>query len=139
MMRFSKAIPKLIGTMYIFILFKNILQMLLGYIFSENTDIKFYKIYNISKTVYGLDFILLLVLTYECFLFVLIYFFIFSILYLITVKYGNALWIHTVYWMGIYTITVLVTGSEFNIYFYMIMAFSGILNWWLFKKWIQVK
>ncbi|MFZ4930607.1 hypothetical protein [Chryseobacterium sp. Mn2064] len=136
-MKFSKAIPKLIGTMYIFIFFKNILQLLFGYLFSENTDIKFYKIYAISKTPYGLDFILLLVLTYECLLFALIYFCVFSILYFITVKYGNTLWIHIVYFMSIYSVIVLATHTEFDIYFSLIMIISGILNWWLFKKWIK--
>ncbi len=50
-MKILNNLLKLVAIMYIFILFKNILQLIFGYLFSTETDIKFYKIYNIQRTV----------------------------------------------------------------------------------------
>lgn len=136
-MKTLNNLPKLIAIMYIFILLKNILQLILGYLFSTETDIKFYKIYNIQKSVYTLDFAIFLMLTYEFFLFALIYLLIFLILYFFTKRCGNKLWIHTVYFLILYSLVILMTKDNFNIFYLIIMIIAGMLNWFLFKKWIK--
>lgn len=141
-MRFLKNCLKLIGIMYIFILSKNFFQLVFGYIFSSETDIKFYKIYNIQKSAYTIDLIFLLMLLYECFIFVYIYFFIFLILYFVVLNYGNRLWIHLIYFSSIYVLIIFSVSNiktEFNIFCLLIMIILGILNWWMFEKWIKLK
>ncbi len=133
-MKVLNNLPKLVAIMYIFILFKNILQLIFGYLFSTETDIKFYKIYNIQRTVYSLDFVILLMLIYECFLYVLIYLLIFLMLYFITKRYGNKPWIHIGYFIILYSLVILMTKDDFSIFYLIIMIIAGILNWLLFKK-----
>ncbi len=127
--------------MYIFILSKILLQLVFGYVFSIETDIKFYKIYNIQKSIYTVDYVLLLAILYECIIFVIAYFLFFSILYFIVVKYGNKLWIHSIYFSSIYIIIIFTINNrmaDFNIFYLSMMFILGILNWYLFKKWIML-
>lgn len=140
-MKFFKDGLKLIAIMYIFILSKILLQLVFGYVFSIETDIKFYKIYNIQKSIYTVDYVLLLAILYECIIFVIAYFLFFSILYFIVVKYGNKLWIHSIYFSSIYIIIIFTINNrmaDFNIFYLSMMFILGILNWYLFKKWIML-
>ena len=140
-MKFFKDGLKLIAIMYIFILSKILLQLVFGYVFSIETDIKFYKIYNIQKSIYTIDYVLLLAILYECIIFVIAYFLFFSILYFIVVKYGNKLWIHSIYFSSIYAIIIFAINNrmdDFNIFYLSMMFILGILNWYLFKKWIML-
>ncbi|PIF45736.1 hypothetical protein CLU96_2747 [Chryseobacterium sp. 52] len=122
--------------MYIFILFKNALQLIFGYLFTSATDIKFYKIYNIEESIYPIEFVIILMLLYECLIYGFIYFGIFLILYFFVLTYGNKLFIHIIYLIVMYCLIVFGV-DEFNIFFLLIMIISGILNWWLFKKWMN--
>lgn len=135
-MRFFKNLPKLVAIMYIFILFKNLLQLVFGYLFTSATDIKFYKIYNIQQSIYSVDIVIILMILYECLIYGFIYFGIFLFLYFIILNYGNNLFIHTIYLIVIYCLVVLAVGG-FNIFYLIIMIVLGILNWMLFKKWIK--
>ena len=129
---------KLIGIMYISISLKNILQIFLGYLSIEN-DIKIYKIYNIKNTVYSLEYIFQLIIIYDYFIFAIIaYFWVFIILFFLTKKIGNKLWIHISYSLSIYFLAITYYDPfHYNILFIFITIFLGYVNWWLFKKWIK--
>lgn len=129
---------KLIGIMYISISLKNILQIFLGYLSIEN-DIKIYKIYNIKNTVYSLEYIFQLIIIYDYFIFAIIaYFWVFIILFFLTKKIGNKLWIHISYSLSIYLLAITYYDPfHYNILFILIAIFLGYANWWLFKKWIN--
>ena len=129
---------KLIGIMYISISLKNILQIFLGYLSIEN-DIKIYKIYNIKNTVYSLEYIFQLIIIYDYFIFAIIaYFCVFIILFFLTKKIGNKLWIHISYSLSIYLLAITYYDPfHYNILFIFITIFLGYVNWWLFKKWIK--
>ena len=129
---------KLIGIMYISISLKNILQIFLGYLSIEN-DIKIYKIYNIKNTVYSLEYIFQLIIIYDYFIFAIIaYFWVFIILFFLTKKIGNKLWIHISYSLSIYLLAITYYDPfHYNILFIFITIFLGYVNWWLFKKWIN--
>ena len=129
---------KLIGIMYISISLKNILQIFLGYLSIEN-DIKIYKIYNIKNTVYSLEYIFQLIIIYDYFIFAIIaYFWVFIILFFLTKKIGNKLWIHISYSLSIYLLAITYYDTfHYNILFIFITIFLGYVNWWLFKKWIK--
>ena len=129
---------KLIGIMYISISLKNILQIFLGYLSIEN-DIKIYKIYNIKNTVYSLEYIFQLIIIYDYFIFAIIaYFWVFIILFFLTKKIGNKLWIHISYSLSIYLLAITYYDPfHYNILFILIAIFLGYANWWLFKKWIK--
>jgi hypothetical protein len=129
---------KLIGIMYISISLKNILQIFLGYLSIEN-DIKIYKIYNIKNTVYSLEYIFQLIIIYDYFIFAIIaYFWVFIILFFLTKKIGNKLWIHISYSLSIYLLAITYYDPfHYNILFIFITIFLGYVNWWLFKKWIK--
>lgn len=138
-MKFFKDGLKLIVIMYIFILSKILLQLVFGYVFSIETDIKFYKIFNIQKSVYTIDYVLFLTILYECIIFVIAYFLFFLILYFIVVNYGNKLWLHSIYFSSIYVIIIFAINyrmDDFNIFYLSMMFILGVLNWYLFKKWI---
>lgn len=138
-MKLFKDGLKLIVIMYIFILSKILLQLVFGYVFSIETDIKFYKIYNIQKSVYTINYVLLLAILYECIIFVIAYFLFFFILYFIVVNYGNKLWLHSIYFSSIYVIIIFAINNrmdDFNIFYLSMMFILGVLNWYLFKKWI---
>jgi len=140
-MKFFKDGLKLITIMYVFILSKIILQLVLGYVFSIETDIKFYKIYNIQRSVYTIDYVLFLTILYECVIFVIAYFLFFLILYFIVLNYGNKLWLHSIYFSSIYIIIIFAINNrmtDFNIFYLSMMFILGILNWYLFKKWIML-
>ena len=129
---------KLIGIMYISISLKNILQIFLGHLSIEN-DIKIYKIYNIKNTVYSLEYIFQLIIIYDYFIFAIIaYFWVFIILFFLTKKIGNKLWIHISYSLSIYLLAITYYDPfHYNILFIFITIFLGYVNWWLFKKWIK--
>ena len=129
---------KLIGIMYISISLKNILQIFLGYLSIEN-DIKIYKIYNIKNTVYSLEYIFQLIIIYDYFIFAIIaYFWVFIILFFLTKKIGNKLWILISYSLSIYLLAITYYDPfHYNILFIFITIFLGYVNWWLFKKWIK--
>ena len=129
---------KLIGIMYISISLKNLLQIFLGYLSIEN-DIKIYKIYNIKNTVYSLEYIFQLIIIYDYFIFAIIaYFWVFIILFFLTKKIGNKLWIHISYSLSIYLLAITYYDPfHYNILFIFITIFLGYVNWWLFKKWIK--
>ncbi|VFB02561.1 Uncharacterised protein [Chryseobacterium taihuense] len=138
-MKLFKDGLKLIVIMYIFILSKILLQLVFGYVFSIETDIKFYKIFNIQKSVYTIDYVLFLTILYECIIFVIAYFLFFLILYFIVVNYGNKLWLHSIYFSSIYVIIIFAINyrmDDFNIFYLSMMFILGVLNWYLFKKWI---
>ncbi len=140
-MKLFKDGLKLIVIMYIFILSKILLQLVFGYVFSIETDIKFYKIYNIQKSIYTVDYVLLLAILYECIIFVIAYFLFFLILYFIVVNYGNKLWLHSIYFSSIYVIIIFAINNrmtDFNIFYLSMMFILGVLNWYLFKKWIML-
>ncbi len=124
--------------MYISISLKNILQIFLGYLSIEN-DIKIYKIYNIKNTVYSLEYIFQLIIIYDYFIFAIIaYFWVFIILFFLTKKIGNKLWIHISYSLSIYLLAITYYDPfHYNILFIFITIFLGYVNWWLFKKWIK--
>jgi hypothetical protein len=130
---------KLIGVMYISIFLKNILQLFLGYLFSTDTDIKIYKVYDIKKSSYTLDYVIELMLLYDFFIFVTIaYLWIYLSLYLIITLIGNKLWFHIIYTIVIYLITILFFDHFHpNILFIIITILLGMLNWYLFKRWIK--
>lgn len=122
--------------MYIFILSKNVLQLIFGYLFTSETDIKFYKIYNIQKSIYSVDTVIILMILYECLIFGYIYFGIFLILYFFILNYGNKLFIQIVYLIVIYCL-IAFSVDEFNIFYLIIVILLGIVNWLLFKRWVK--
>lgn len=135
-MKSYQNIFRLVIIVYIFILVKNILQLFFGYLFTSDTDIKFYKIYNIQKSNYGFDYVATLIFLYEFLVFSVLYFLTFIGLYLLTSFFGNKFWIHVLYLIVIY-LAIIVAGheiKEFNIPFFVIILLLSVLNWFLFEK-----
>ena len=60
------------------------------------------------------------------------------ILFFLTKKIGNKLWIHISYSLSIYLLAITYYDPfHYNILFIFITIFLGYVNWWLFKKWIK--
>ncbi len=119
--------------MYIFLIVKNILQILFG-LLTSYTDVEPYTIYNIKQS----SFSLAIIIFYDFFAFVImIYIWAFLLLYLIILEYKNKMWIHMVYSVIIYLLAIFTFNKgEINDFFIFISILLGILNWYLFKKWI---
>lgn len=135
-MKSFQNILRLVMIVYIFILVKNIFQLSFGYVFTSETDIKFYKIYNIQKSNYGLDYVIILIFLYEFLVFSILYFLTFLCLYFLTSFFGNKFWIHVLYLIAIY-LAIIFAGNEikdFNIPFFVIILLLSVLNWFLFEK-----
>lgn len=135
-MKSFQNILRLVIIAYIFILVKNIFQLFFGYLFTSETDIKFYKIYNIQKSNYGLDYVLILIFLYEFLIFSILYFLTFLCLYFLTSFFGNKFWMHALYLIAIYLAIIFARNEikEFNIPFFVIILLLSVLNWFLFKK-----
>ncbi len=123
----------LIGIMYIFLIVKNILQILFG-LLTSFTNVEVYTIYNIKQSTFSLA----IVIFYDFFAFVImIYIWAFLLLYLIILEYKNKMWIHMLYSVIIYLLAIFIFNKgEINDFFIIISILLGILNWYLFKKWI---
>ncbi|TQM19078.1 hypothetical protein FB551_3473 [Chryseobacterium aquifrigidense] len=126
--------------MYFGIIAKNLMQLILGYLFNSESDIKLYKLYNLQESNYSYNFLLQLIFIYD-FLFLPIIFYLplYLILYLIITRFGNKFWLHIFYPVTIYLLTIHFLGkSHFNYLFIFITILIGLLNWYSFKKWIKV-
>lgn len=126
--------------MYFGILAKNILQLTLGYLSNSENDIKLYKLYNLQESNYSYDFLLQLIFIYDfLFLAVIFYLPLYLILYLIVARFGNKVWLQIFYLITIYLLIIYFLGqSNFNYLFIIITTLIGLLNWFLFKKWIKI-
>ncbi|WP_169236351.1 hypothetical protein [Chryseobacterium antibioticum] len=139
-MKLLNNVPNLIATMYFGITAKNILQLILGYLSNSESDIKLYKLYNLQESSYSYGFLLQLILIYD-FLFLAITFYLplYLILYLIVVKFGNKIWIQIFYTLGVYLVIVyFFDKNNLNNLFVFITILTGILNWYMFRKWIKI-
>lgn len=123
--------------MYISLIIKNILQFILGYFFSTNSDIKTYKIYNLKKTVYSFDYVLQLIFLYDFIIFGLTFYLIICLtLYKLVTIIGNKIFLHIGFFIFVYLIVIFyIDNSKFNILFITILVPIGIFNWYLYKKW----
>ncbi|EFK36212.1 Uncharacterised protein [Chryseobacterium gleum] len=139
-MKLLNNILKLIVIMYFGILAKNILQLTLGYLSNSENDIKLYKLYNLQESNYSYDFLLQLIFIYDfLFLAVIFYLPLYLILYLIVARFGNKVWLQIFYLITIYLLIIYFLGqSNFNYLFIIITTLIGLLNWFLFKKWIKI-
>lgn len=128
-----KNTVKLTGIMYIFLIVKNIFQILFG-LLTSYTEVEPYTIYNIKQSTFSLANIIF----YDFFAFVMmIYLWAFLLLYLIILEYKNKMWIHMLYSVIIYLLAIFTFNKgEINDFFIFISILLGILNWYLFKKWI---
>lgn len=131
---------KLTVIMYFGILSKNILQLILGYLSDSESDIKLYKLYNLQESNYSYGFLLQLIFIYDfLFLAVIFYLPLYLILYLIIIRYGNKVWLHIFYPVAIYLLVIyFFSRSNFNDLFIFITILVGLLNWYLFKKWLKI-
>jgi hypothetical protein len=139
-MKLLNNIPKLIVITYFGILAKNILQSILGYLSNSESDIKLYKLYNLQESNYSYGYLIGLIFVYD-FLFLAIIFYLplNLILYLIIIKFGNKIWLQLFYTLGIYLITIyFFDNGDFNYYFIIIALSMGLLNWYLYRKWIKI-
>lgn len=132
---------KLIGIMYISISLKNFLQLILGTLLNFEHDAKAYKLLNLGmrssfESKVGL---IQLMLIYDFIIFVLIaYLWIFLLLYVLVVIFGNKLWLHISYAVLVYLITILFFDHFHpNALFVLITIFLGYTNWWMFERWIK--
>lgn len=138
---FISDLFKVFCIMYINLFIKNVLQIILGYIFTSDTNIKVYRLYNISETIYDFFYIILLILVYDFLIFVkLFYSLIFLILYIIIRIFGNKLWIHVLYSLSIYIIAITFFDPyNYNIFFILIVMLLAYVNYFLFDKWVKLK
>lgn len=126
--------------MYFGIIAKNFMQLILGYLFNSECDIKLYKLYNLQESNYSYDFLLQLIFIYDfLFLAVIFYLPLYLILYLIITRYGNKVWLQISYTVTIYLLVIYFFGkSHFNYLFIFITILIALLNWFSFKKWIKI-
>jgi len=138
-MKLSNNLLRLVGIMYIAIIVKNILQLLFGYLSNSESDIKLYKLYNLQESNYSYAFLIQLIFIYDfIFVAVFVYFPLYLILFLIVKVYGNKFWFQILYILVIYILTIYYfDNGNVNIFFIIITILLGILNWYLFKKWIK--
>ncbi len=125
--------------MYIAIIFKNILQLVFGYLSNSESDIKLYKLYNLQDSIYSYTFLFQLIFIYDLlFLVVVLYLPLYLILFLIVKVYGNKFWLQILYVVGLYILTIyFLDNGNFNTLFIVITVLIGMLNWYLFKRWIN--
>ena len=132
---------KLIGVMYVSISLKNLLQILIGTLTNYSEVAQVYRLVNLQKETSFENVIRLfyILLVYDYLIFtVLFYFWIFVILFFLTKKFGNKLWIQISYSLSIYLLAITYYDPfHYNILFILIAIFLGYANWWLFKKWIN--
>ncbi|PWN58582.1 hypothetical protein C1634_021205 [Chryseobacterium viscerum] len=139
-MKLLNNIPKLIAIMYLSIATKNILQLIFGYLFNSENDIKLYKLYNLHESSYSYNFLFQLIFIYDfLFLGVILYLPLYLILYLIITKFGNKIWLQVLYTVTIYLLAIyLFDKNNVSYLFILITTLIGLLNWYSFKKWIRI-
>ena len=127
---FLKKFLKIITIMYISLIIKNILQFILGYFFSTNSDIKTYKIYNLKKTVYSFDYVLQLIFLYDFIIFGLTFYLIICLtLYKLVTIIGNKIFLHIGFFIFVYLIVIFyIDNSKFNILFITFRNFNPSLS-----------
>ena len=127
--------------MYVSISLKNLLQILIGTLTNYSEVAQVYRLVNLQKETSFENVIRLfyILLVYDYLIFtVLFYFCIFVILFFLTKKFGNKLWIQISYSLSIYLLAITYYDPfHYNILFILIAIFLGYANWWLFKKWIN--
>ena len=127
--------------MYVSISLKNLLQILIGTLTNYSEVAQVYRLVNLQKETSFENVIRLfyILLVYDYLIFtVLFYFWIFVILFFLTKKFGNKLWIQISYSLSIYLLAITYYDPfHYNILFILIAIFLGYANWWLFKKWIN--
>ncbi len=139
-MKLLNNIPKLIAIMYLNIAIKNILQLIFGYLFNSENDIKLYKMYNLQESSYSYNFLFQLIFIYDfLFLAIMLYSPLYLILYILITKFGNKIWLQISYLISIYLLVIfLFDKSSFSYLFIFITILIGLLNWFSFKKWIKI-
>ncbi|RNA62667.1 hypothetical protein D1631_12350 [Chryseobacterium nematophagum] len=139
--RHLKNILKVIGIMYCAIFVKNVFQLVLGYFSNSPNDIKLYKLYNLSQSNYSYGFLIQLIVIYDFILFAIsVYFPIYLILYLLINSGGNKIGLQISYMLIMYlVVNYFFNNGNCDILFVIITIVIGLLNWFLFKKWVNEK
>lgn len=127
--------------MYISISLKNALQTFFGTITNYSEVAQVYRLVNLKKETSFENVIRLfyILMVYDYLIFtVIFYFWIFLILFFLTKKFGNKLWIQISYSLFIYLLAVTYYDPfHYNVIFLAISAILGYANWWMFKNWIK--
>ncbi|CAA7387172.1 hypothetical protein CHRY9393_01479 [Chryseobacterium fistulae] len=127
--------------MYCAIFVKNVFQLVLGYFSNSSNDIKLYKLYNLSQSNYSYGFLIQLIVIYDFILLAIsVYFPIYLILYLLINNVGNKIGLQISYILILYlVVNYFFNNGNWDILFVIITIIIGLLNWFLFKKWVNEK
>lgn len=139
-MKFFENFPKLILTIITFVFVKNILQIFFG-IISNSPNRQYDSLILINPlnfTGATLKFYIFYFFLYEI---VIIgssaYLLLYICLFLLIKRFGNKLIIQILYFLIMYNIAIIFFNTQINFLCLLIAIILGILNWYIFKKYIK--
>ncbi len=120
------------------ILIKVFLQVFLGTILNvPRKPIQALELFNGEKA--DISYYIYPLFVYEFFFhFFSFYIWIYLLLFFIVSKFGNNLLIQLGYCLVIYFLYInFLTTDKIELFFSIILLIIGLVNWWMFKKWIR--
>lgn len=140
-MKIIDNLPKIFSITLIFITAKSIFQFIFGTLINAPIH-PFDSLNIINGTSYSMDHFIsyfYYYLLYEIIIFgTVFYFWMFVLLFFLIKKFGNKISLQILYLLIIYIFAVQIFNNEkVDIYPVLIVILLGLLNWWMFKKWIK--
>lgn len=140
-MKIIEKLPKIFLMTIIFIFVKNLLQIFFGIIINSPAQpfdtLNLINVFNFTKD--SFEIYIFYFFLYEIIIFGgAFYLWMYVLLFFIISKFGNRITLQVLYLLLIYIFSVQIFNDE-KVAFYpvLIVIILGILNWWLFKKWIK--